>query len=123
MILLIMGVAGSGKSTAGSRLAAQLGWTFLDADDFHSPENKAKMRRGIHLAEDDRIPWLQGMHAELVRLDAPLRKGILAKSDLDQLERLLSQAGHQDIRQSAKRLVSEGVTTAGEIEKVCGPVT
>ena len=93
MILLIMGVAGSGKSTAGSRLAAQLGWTFLDADDFHSPENKAKMRRGIHLAEDDRIPWLQGMHAELVRLDSQKENAVLACSALRKSYREILAAG------------------------------
>jgi ACS family tartrate transporter-like MFS transporter len=82
MILLIMGVTGSGKSTVGSQLAAQLGWTFLDADDFHSPENKAKMRRGIHLAEDDRIPWLQAMHTELARLDGQKQNAVLACSAL-----------------------------------------
>jgi len=82
MILLIMGVAGSGKSAVGSPLAAQLGWTFLDADDFHSPENKAKMRRGIHLAEEDRIPWLEAMHAELVRLDGEQKNAVLACSAL-----------------------------------------
>jgi ACS family tartrate transporter-like MFS transporter len=82
MILLIMGVTGSGKSTVGSQLAAQLGWMFLDADDFHSPESKAKMRPGIHLAEDDRIPWLQAMHAELERLDGQKQNAVLACSAL-----------------------------------------
>jgi ACS family tartrate transporter-like MFS transporter len=93
MILLIMGVAGSGKSTVGSQLAAQLGWTFLDADGFHSPENKARMRRGIHLTEDDRIPWLQGMHAELVRLDSQKQNAVLACSALRKSYREILAAG------------------------------
>lgn len=58
--------------------------------------------------------------AEMVHLDAPLRKAILAKADLDQLARLLAEGGHEDLRQSAQRLVREGVTTAAEVEKVCG---
>ena len=93
MILLIMGVAGSGKSTVGSQLAVQLGWTSLDADDFHSPENKAKMRRGIHLTEDDRIPWLQAMHAELVRLDGQKENAVLACSALKKSYREILAAG------------------------------
>ena len=93
MILLIMGVAGSGKSTVGSQLAAQLGWTFLDADDFHSPENKAKMRRGIHLTEEDRIPWLQAMHAELVRLEGQKQNAVLACSALRKSYREILAAG------------------------------
>ena len=82
MILLVMGVAGSGKSTVGMQLAAQLGWTFLDADDFHSPENKTKMHRGIHLTDEDRIPWLLAMHAELQRLDTQKQNAVLACSAL-----------------------------------------
>jgi len=93
MILLIMGVAGSGKSTVGSQLAAQLGWTFLDADDFHSSENKARMRRGIHLTEDDRIPWLEAIHAELVRLASQKQNAVLACSSLRKSYREILAAG------------------------------
>lgn len=93
MILLIMGVTGSGKSTVGSQLAAQLGWTFLDADDFHSPENKAKMRRGIHLTEEERVPWLQAVHAELVRLDSQRQNAVLACSALKRSYREILAAG------------------------------
>ena len=67
MIVLIMGVTGAGKSTIGRGLAERFGWVFLEADDFHSPENKAKMRRGEPLTDADRIPWLDAIHAELVR--------------------------------------------------------
>ncbi len=93
MILLIMGVAGSGKSTVGSQLAAQLGWAFLDADDFHSAESKAKMRRGIPLTEEDRIPWPQAMHAELLRLDSQKQNVVLACSALRKSYRETLTAG------------------------------
>jgi gluconokinase len=53
-----MGVAGSGKTTIGKRLAAQLGWPYHEADDFHSAANKDKMGRGIPLDDYDRAPWL-----------------------------------------------------------------
>jgi gluconokinase len=53
-----MGVAGAGKTTIGQLLAQRLGWTFHDADDFHPPANVAKMRAGISLTDEDRVPWL-----------------------------------------------------------------
>ena len=53
-----MGVAGAGKTTIGQLLAQRLGWTFHDADDFHPPANVAKMRAGIPLTDEDRVPWL-----------------------------------------------------------------
>jgi len=56
--LVIMGVSGAGKTTLGSALAARLRWRFLDADDFHSPEAKAKIASGVTLDETDRAAWL-----------------------------------------------------------------
>jgi gluconokinase len=63
--IILMGVAGSGKTAVGSRVAERLGWTFLDADDFHPAANVEKMKRGIPLNDNDRAPWLDRMHAEL----------------------------------------------------------
>ena len=60
-----MGVAGSGKSTVGASLAKRLGCPFLDADAFHSTANVEKMKRGISLNDEDRIPWLRRLHEEL----------------------------------------------------------
>lgn len=65
MIILIMGVSGSGKTTIGKLLADSLHWDFNDADAFHSPENVEKMRRGIPLSEADRIPWLQDLQTAI----------------------------------------------------------
>ena len=61
MILVLMGVSGSGKSTVGKILAGQLGWTFVDADDFHPPANVEKLHRGIPLTDADRLPWLDAL--------------------------------------------------------------
>ena len=58
MIVLVMGVAGVGKTTIGEALARALGWRFIDADDYHSPQNVAKMKAGIALEDADRWPWL-----------------------------------------------------------------
>jgi len=62
VIVVVMGVSGSGKSTVGGLLAARLGWKFLDADEFHPPENVAKMAAGTPLTDDDRWPWLQKLN-------------------------------------------------------------
>lgn len=66
MVVIVMGVSGAGKTTVGTRLAAALGWRFLDADDFHPPGNVAKMAAGIPLTDEDRAPWLERLR-ELVR--------------------------------------------------------
>jgi gluconokinase len=63
VIVALMGVSGAGKTVVGRQLAQRLGWTFLDADDFHSAANIAKMRRGIALDDDDRLPWLRAIRA------------------------------------------------------------
>ncbi|XP_058421556.1 probable gluconokinase isoform X4 [Diceros bicornis minor] len=60
--VLVMGVSGSGKSTVGALLAAELGWKFCDADDYHPEENRMKMGKGIPLNDQDRIPWLCNLH-------------------------------------------------------------
>jgi gluconokinase len=63
--VILMGVAGSGKSTVGANLAERLAWTFLDADDFHPAANVQKMSNGIPLNDEDRMPWLRRLHDEL----------------------------------------------------------
>lgn len=60
-----MGVSGSGKTTIGARLAQDLGWRFLDADDFHSAENVRKMTAGVPLTEEDRKPWIERLRLEI----------------------------------------------------------
>ena len=60
--------------------------------------------------------------AEMVQLDGRLRKAILAKSDLDQLEAILKSKGHTNMLEDGERLVSEGITTQEELNKVCGIV-
>ena len=87
MIVVVMGVSGSGKSTVGAALAARLGWPFVEADDLHSPENVAKMAAGIPLTDDDRWPWLDRVVAELVRVTAAEHHAVVACSALRQAYR------------------------------------
>lgn len=65
MVAVLMGVTGSGKTTVGHALAKRTGWSFADADDFHSPANRAKMHSGIPLTDADREPWLESLHEQI----------------------------------------------------------
>ena len=60
--VIVVGVAGCGKTAVGKTLAKHLGWEFYDADDFHPPENIAKMANGIPLNDSDRSPLLVSLH-------------------------------------------------------------
>lgn len=80
--LIVMGAAGSGKTTVGRALAARLDHEFADADDFHSAPSVAKMARGEPLTEADRAPWLQALAHWLAGRDAGGRSSVLACSAL-----------------------------------------
>ena len=65
MIIVLMGVTGSGKSTVGRLLAKRLRWKFLEGDDFHSRANIEKMKRGVPLNDEDRKPWLKAIRESI----------------------------------------------------------
>lgn len=67
IVVLIMGVSGCGKTTIGKKLAESLTWEFADADQFHPPENIAKMKAGAPLNDQDRAPWLAAIRAHIDR--------------------------------------------------------
>jgi gluconokinase len=87
LVIVVMGVAGSGKTTVGSLLASDLGWEFADADDFHSAENVEKMRHGTPLTDADRKPWLEKLRARIVEWIEAGKNGVLACSALRQVYR------------------------------------
>ena len=101
MVIVIMGVAGSGKTTVGTLLARELGWEFFDADDFHSAASVAKMRRGEALTDADRDGWLDTLHALIERLVRADRSAVLACSALRDGYRARLRSGHE----AAVRLV------------------
>ena len=93
MIVIVMGVTGSGKTTIGKMLAQRLGSEFADADDFHSAANKDKMHRGIPLTDADRMPWLAAMHDFLAKENAERRGVVLGCSALKQSYRAILEDG------------------------------
>jgi gluconokinase len=93
LIILVMGVSGVGKSTIGYALAQQLGWQFVDADDFHPAANVAKMRAGIPLTDADRAPWLQSLRTAIDGLLAASQPAVLACSALKRAYREQLVAG------------------------------
>ena len=87
MIVVMMGVSGSGKTSIGTALAERLGWPFLDGDDWHPPENVAKMAAGTPLTDEDRWPWLDRLNGELRAREARNESAVLACSALKQVYR------------------------------------
>ncbi|WP_239031831.1 gluconokinase [Paroceanicella profunda] len=91
-LVIVMGVSGCGKSTAGENLAEHLGGVFLDGDDFHPEANVEKMAHGIPLTDEDRWPWLDILGNEMASREGPV---IVACSALRRVyrDRLRSAAG------------------------------
>jgi gluconokinase len=96
MILIIMGVSGSGKTTVGRAVAARLGCGFSDADDFHSAANKAKMAAGIPLDDADREPWLGALREAMDAWQRSSTDYVLACSALKNRYRELLGASDPD---------------------------
>jgi gluconokinase len=93
VIVLLMGVSGSGKTTVGSALALELGWEYADADDYHPVANVEKMRKGIPLTDADREPWLESLRALIMAWTAAGKDAVLACSALKQAYRNRLMAG------------------------------
>ena len=84
MVIILMGVSGSGKTTVGRLLARALGWQFYEGDDFHPPANIEKMQQGRPLTDDDRRPWLAALRAVIDRCSAQGTNAVLGCSALKQ---------------------------------------
>ena len=95
--IIVMGVSGSGKTTVGLALAERLGWPFHDGDDFHPPANIDKMARGIPLNDADRWPWLEAIHAFILKCLRHNQPVIIACSALKQRYRDRLSDNHPNI--------------------------
>jgi gluconokinase len=87
MIVIVMGVSGSGKSWLAARLAAATGWQFVEGDDYHSEANKTRMAAGIPLTDAERGPWLDTLHTVLLGWHQSGTSGILTCSALKSVYR------------------------------------
>jgi gluconokinase len=94
VIVIVMGVSGSGKTTIGQALAAGLGWRYLDADDYHPAANVAKMAAGTPLQDEDRWPWLEKINLVLKQQ----KDAVLGCSALKEAYRQRLAAGLKDLR-------------------------
>jgi gluconokinase len=98
MVVILMGVAGSGKTTIGGVLARRLGWEFYDGDDFHSAHNREKMQRGEALSEEDRGPWLEALHELISQSVRNHKNAVIACSALKQAYRERLTGGSNEVR-------------------------
>lgn len=95
---VIMGVAGAGKTLIGSRLASALGVEFVEGDDYHPPENVARMRSGTPLTDADRQGWLAALASRLMDARRAGKGLVVAASALKRSYRDLLRAGDPDVR-------------------------
>lgn len=97
MIIVLMGVAGTGKTTIGKLLAADLNWQFFDGDDLHSPESLDKMNHGIALTDTDRKPWLDRLQKQISKANRQGDNAIIACSALKKSYRDHLQKDHNGV--------------------------
>jgi gluconokinase len=97
-VVLVMGVAGSGKTTVARGLAERLGLAFLDADDLHPAANVAKMRAGHPLDDADRAPWLKAVGEWIDSWLASRESGVISCSALKRAYRQTIAAGRPQVR-------------------------
>lgn len=99
MFVIVMGVSGSGKTTVGVALAQAVGCPFYDGDDFHPPDNVAKMAAGSPLDDDDRVGWLASLANVIRSALSRGENGVIACSALKNRYRSVLQAAAPDPRQ------------------------
>lgn len=110
-VAVVMGVSGSGKTTIARGVADRLGWRLVEGDDFHPPENVAKMRAGTPLQDADRWPWLQAIAREIDALRARGEDAVVTSSALKRAYRDILIDARPDVvlvyLKGAKDLIAE----------------
>ncbi|XP_018614948.1 probable gluconokinase [Scleropages formosus] len=109
MILIIMGVSGSGKTCVGTYLSEKLGWTLYEGDDYHSKESIDKMARGEPLTDQDRIPWLLQLHGIIQREITSKANAIVLCSALKRAYRQMLLFGRTCLPSSDSPTAVDGV--------------
>jgi gluconokinase len=98
VIVVVMGVSGSGKTTVSALIAAALGWQFQEGDDLHPAANIRKMRSGIPLTDADRLPWLQKIAEEIDRWRERSESGVVTCSALKRSYRSIIIGNRPDVQ-------------------------
>ena len=98
MIVVVMGVCGSGKTTVGRLIAERMDWGFIEGDDLHPEANRRKMAAGTPLTDEDRWPWLDRIVGEMRRADDERRSVVVACSALRRIYRDRLRLGGADVR-------------------------
>jgi gluconokinase len=96
--LVVMGVSGVGKSSVAAELVARSGWAFVEGDELHSAQNRAKMAAGHPLDDDDRLPWLRTVAAWIGEQESAGRDAVVTCSALRRAYRDLLRDGHPSVR-------------------------
>ncbi|WP_432827774.1 gluconokinase [Dactylosporangium sp. CA-092794] len=97
-VFIVMGVAGTGKTTVGALLAGRLGWRYAEADDFHPAANVDKMSAGIPLNDADRVPWLEAIGRWIDERAAAGEPGVVSCSGLKRAYRDRLRRGRPQVR-------------------------
>jgi len=98
MVVVLMGAAGSGKTTVGHALSADVGWPYVEGDEHHPARNIQKMHAGIPLTDDDRRPWLTALHAMIARAVDRREHAVMACSALKRAYRDVLRGNCRPVR-------------------------
>lgn len=98
MVVLITGESGAGKTTVGKLLAEEIKWKFYEGDDFHPARNIEKMKKGIPLTDEDRVPWLKAIRGLINELEVKEENGIITCSALKKKYRDFLLKGTKDVK-------------------------